>query len=108
MLNNIPHISVTKGQQSLLAVLGDVDPLLLADQLQPGQDLLLLQWTKPEPGAAALEGGDDLAQVVADHAEPHVVRELLYDSSQGILGIIRHGVGLVQDDQFVTAVTQRF
>ena len=98
-----PHVSLAQRHQSLLPVLGDVDPLLLADQLQPGQDLLLLQRTKPEPGAAALEGGDDLAQVVADHTEPHVVSELLYDSPQCILGIIRHRVGLVQNDQFVAA-----
>ena len=98
-----PHVPLAERHQSFLPVLGDVDPLLLTDQLQPGQNLLLLQRTKPEPRAAALQGRDDLAQVVADHAEPHVVGELLYDSPQCILGVIRHRVCLVQDDQFVAA-----
>ena len=39
---------------------------------------------------------------------PDVVSELLYDSSQGVLGIIRHGVRLIQDDQFVAAGIERF
>ena len=68
-----PHVSLAERHQSFLPVLGDVDPLLLADQLQPGQDLLLLQRTKPEPRAAALEGGDDLAEVVADQTEPEIL-----------------------------------
>ena len=60
-----------------------------------------LERTKSEPGASGLESGDDLAEVVADHAEPHIVRELLNDASQGVLSVISHGICLVEDDQLV-------
>ena len=65
-----PHVSLTQGHQRLLPVLRDVDRLLLTDVLQPGQDLLLLEGTEPEPGAPTLQGGDDLAEVVTDQTEP--------------------------------------
>eukprot|EP00959_Pyramimonas_sp_CCMP1952_P245359 5128059-Pyramimonas_sp.AAC.1 len=35
------------------------------------------QWSKAEASAARLQRGDDLAHVVADHAEPRVARVLL-------------------------------
>ena len=69
-IDHSPHVSLAQGHQRLLPVLRDVDGLLLTDVLQPGQDLLLLEGTEPEPGAPALEGGDDLAEVVTDQTEP--------------------------------------
>ena len=70
------------------------------------------------PGASALEGRDDLAQVVADdtepgggeagentehreHYSPDVLGVLLDDPPEGVLGVIGHGVSLVQNDQLV-------
>ena len=71
------------------------------------------------PGASALEGRDDLAEVVADDTEPgggetgedipehgassspDVLRVLLDDPPQGVLGVIGHGVSLVQNYQLV-------
>lgn len=40
--------------------------------------------------------------VVGNDAEPRVGRVLLHDPSQGHLGRVGHGVGLVQNDELVT------
>ena len=69
------------------------------------------------PGASALEGRDDLAEVVSDDTEPgeasedipehgapsspDVLRVFLDDPPQGVLGVVRHGVSLVQNYQLV-------
>ena len=44
--------------------------------LQPGQDLLGAQRSEPEPRGAALQGGDDLAEVVADQAKPEATKSV--------------------------------
>lgn len=51
--------------------------LLLDDVVKPGHDLGSGERTEPEPCAPRLECRNDLAQVVADHTEPHIVCELL-------------------------------
>lgn len=66
-----------------------------------------LQWTKSKTGASGLKGGNDLAEIIADHAEPHVVSEFLNDSSQGVLSIICHRISLVKNDQLVTTETEK-
>lgn len=53
-------------------------PLLLDDVLQPRHHLLRGQWPEAKPGAAGLQGWDDLGQVVADQTEAGVFSELLY------------------------------
>lgn len=53
-------------------------PLLLDDMLQPRHHLLRGQWPEAKPGAAGLQGWDDLGQVVADQTEPGVFSKLLY------------------------------
>lgn len=58
----------------------------------------------PEPGAPGLQRRDDLAEIVADHAEAHVLRELLDDPAQRVLRVLRHGVSLVQDHQLEALV----
>ena len=79
----------------------------------------------PETGAARLDGWDDAIDVVADDAEAHVLRVLFDDcvleywpsavsgmrrarrlcrghtSSKGSLRLLRHHVGLVQNDELV-------
>lgn len=52
---------------------------LLDDIVQPGHDLGSGKRTETEPCAPGLECRNDLAQVVADHTEPHIVCELLND-----------------------------
>ena len=52
-------------------------PFFFHHVFKPGQHLLVAERTEAKPGAARLEGGDDVGQVVADQTEPHVVRELL-------------------------------
>lgn len=52
-------------------------PLLLDDVLEPRHHQLRGQGAEAEAGAAGLQGGNDLGQVVADEAEPGVFCELL-------------------------------
>lgn len=52
-------------------------PLLLHDVLQPRHHLVRGQRPEAKPGATGLQGRDDLGQVVADHTESGVFRELL-------------------------------
>jgi hypothetical protein len=54
-------------------------PLCLHHLVQPGAHVLGVQWREAELGAAGLERRDDLADVVADEAEPRVARVLLDD-----------------------------
>ena len=60
---------------------------------------------KTRPGGTLglpwLEGGNDLAEIVADETEANVLCELLHDATQSVLRIIRHRVRLVQDDQLI-------
>ena len=53
----------------------------------------------PEPRAPALKRRYDLAHIVADQAEPRVPAVLLYDPPQRELGVVCHGVALVEEDQ---------
>lgn len=71
---------------------------------QPGQDLLGVQGSESEPCAPTLEGGDNFGEVVADEAEADVVGELLDDPPEGVLGVLGHGVGFVQDNQLEAGV----
>lgn len=53
--------------------------LLLDNVLQPRDHLVWRKRTKAEPGAARLQGGDDLGKVVANETESSVFCELLND-----------------------------
>ena len=52
-------------------------PFFFHHVFKTGQHLLMAERAEAKPGAARLEGWDDVGQVVADQTEPHVVRELL-------------------------------
>lgn len=52
-------------------------PLLLDNMLQTRDHLVLGQRAEAKPGAAGLQGRDDLGQVVADQTESGVFCKLL-------------------------------
>ena len=68
-----------KRQRLLSLSEGRLSLFLLADVGQPVCDKRVVQRREPEPGTAGLQRGDDLADVVADKAEPGVPGVLLND-----------------------------
>ena len=70
--------------------------------LQAAADLLGLERPEAEARAARLQRGDDLVDVITDHAEARVLRVLLDYSAEGELRIVRHGIRLVEDHQLDT------
>lgn len=54
-----------------------------------------------------MNGGDNLVDVVTDDAEADVFGVLFDNASKGSLGLLRHHVGLIQNDEFVSFGKQR-
>lgn len=65
------------------------------------------QRRESEPSTPALNGRDDLVNIVTDNAEADVFGVLFDDTSKGSLGLLRHHVGLIQNDEFVSLGKQR-
>lgn len=60
-----------------------ISPLLLDDVLQPRHHQLWGEGPEAKAGAAGLQRGDDLGEVVADEAEARVLGELLNHCVRG-------------------------
>ena len=82
-------------------------PLRLNHQVHPFLDFRDRERREPEAGAPTLDGGHDLVHVVADDAEPHVLRVLLDDATERCLCRGRHHVRLVEDDELVALGEER-
>jgi hypothetical protein len=54
---------------------------------------------EPKAGAATLQGGNDFGHVIANQAEARVPGVLFNDAAQGELGVVRHGVGFVENNE---------
>lgn len=93
------HVTAREGHQRLHPVLTHVHPLLLDDVLQPRHHQLWGEGPEAKAGAAGLQRGDDLGEVVADEAEARVLGELLNHSPQGVLCVLCHGISFIQDDE---------
>ena len=72
-----------EGMQGSLVSFSPNSPFLFHDMFKTGQHLLVGERTEAEPGAARLEGRNDVGQVVTDKTKPHVVSELLDHCRQG-------------------------
>ena len=126
------HIALRKLQQSLLPLRRDLHPvtlpllaraerqsrietpkarihapLCLDVTINPLLDLRDGERREAKARAAALDGGDDLVDVVADDAEADVLRVLLDDAAERGLCRRRHHVGLIEDDELVALGEQR-
>jgi hypothetical protein len=77
------------------------------DALHPTRDFRLGEWAEAEARAAALDGGCDLADVVADDAEADVARVLLDDTPERGLRGLSHRVCLVEHDELEAAREER-
>ena len=86
-IDHLAHVAAAQLDQRLLAVLGHVHVLHINHLLQSRHNLLLVQRSETKARTSRLQRRYDLGQVVADQTETNVVRVLLNDSSQGILGI---------------------
>lgn len=82
-VDHLTHVAARQSDQRPLAVLAGLQTLCVDDIVQARYDLLLDQRRKPEARAARLHCRNDLAQVVADDAEAHVVGVLLDDCGPG-------------------------
>ena len=69
----------------------------LGDPVNLDGHLLQAERREAEPSAARLERRRDLRDVVADHAEPGILRVLLDDTAERGLRVVGHGIGLKRD-----------
>lgn len=133
-------------QNSNVNVNTSLSPFLLDDVFEARHHLLRCERPESEARTPALDGWDDLAQIVTNQAEAHVLRELLYNcdknegtfspltvcrvqwyiynnqvhekdinfisfiwnanscegdytSSKGVLSVIGHSIGFIEDDE---------
>ena len=71
-------------------------PLFILDNAnKPLFHLHNWEWREPESRAATLDGGDDFIHIIANNAEPDILGILLYDATQGRLGLLSHHVCFV-------------
>jgi hypothetical protein len=105
----LPQVAFADGDE-VGETLGSVlDVLTLTDLLE--FDVLVGCWDLAEPELdaprsewldnSAVNNSALLRYVVADDAESGLFRIVLYRTAQGVLGISRHVVSLVQNDQLV-------
>ena len=106
VVESLPHVPLRGEDDGLHAVLGVLDALLLTHLQHLGQDLRVGQFAVPQHGAARLDGLDDLLRRVAGQGEAGGVAVQLHGPPQGLLGGLRHGVRLVQDDDLVPAARE--
>ncbi|RUS13301.1 hypothetical protein BC937DRAFT_95532 [Endogone sp. FLAS-F59071] len=87
------HVAARKGEQGLLTVVCEVNTLALNNKPEALVDLGL--------------GERREAEAVADNAEADVACVLLDDAAEGVLCLLGHGVGLVEDNK-LEACTKDF
>lgn len=107
VVDRLSHITFrTKHQrgQTLVIVL---DLLGLDDLQQPLDHLRIRQPRIPQDGTSRLERLDDLVGLVTRKREPGGIRVNLHRPAQGLLCARRHAVGLVENDNLVSARGER-
>ena len=100
------HVAAAQGEDGLDAIVGGVALLGLGHLDEAVADLIPAEGGEAEAGATGLEGRDDLGHVVADEAEAGVLGVLLDDAAEGELGVVGHGIGLVEDDELDALVEE--
>lgn len=103
IVQGIAHVTLGREDDGLQSTIGVADLLRGADEFESGQDLLVGEAAVPEDGGTGLNGFDDLGGDVARQGEAGGVGVDLHGSAKGLLGRGRHTVGLVEDDDLVTA-----
>ena len=79
-----------------------------SNHLYPRLTRPLRQRLETKLGAARSDRLNDARDIVAHETEARDARISLHDSAQGRLGVLRHGVGFVEDDEFVRWTGVRF
>lgn len=103
VVEGISHVTLGREDDGLQPTIGVAHLLGGTDVFEAGQDLLVRETAVPKNGGAGLNGFDDLGGNVARQGESGGVGVNLHGSAEGLLGRRRHTVGLVEDDDLVTA-----
>lgn len=97
-IDHLPHVAIADLGDVIQGLVGDVNAFLSADFFESVEGVFFADLLELEAGGTGLQCGDDLGDVVADHAEAGGTGVLLHDAAKGGLGVSGHSVGLVEDD----------
>jgi len=103
IVEGISHVTLGREDDGLQPTIGVGHLLGGADVFETGQNLFVRKTAVPKDGGTGLNGFDDLGGNVARQGESGGVGVNLHGSAEGLLGRRRHTVGLVEDDNLVTA-----
>jgi hypothetical protein len=102
------HISPAELQNGLETVWSEFHVFFPGDMFESSLNLGLGQGRKTKAGTTGLKGRNDFANVVANETKASIFGVLFNDSSQGKLGVTRHGVSLIKNNQFDALVEELF
>lgn len=94
------HIPIGDLDDTLVYTISDIHTLLAADELQSFDNFLGGQRFETEFRATRGDWLDDTGHVVAHQTEAGGSRFFFHGATQGCLGGVGHGIGLVEDDDF--------
>ena len=103
IVEGITHVTLGREDDGLQPTIGVGHFLGGADVFETGQNLFVRKTAVPKDGGTGLNRLDDLGGNVARQCKPGGVGVNLHGSAEGLLGRRRHTVGLVEDDDLVTA-----
>lgn len=96
--DGLAQITLAAADEGVKGVGVDGYSLDFGNVLKALSGIPLIQALEAEFAAAAGERVDDAGDIVADEAKAGDFAVRLHGTAQGALGILRHGVGLVEDD----------
>ncbi len=95
------HIPFTQRHEGIHGFGSDLDSFPLNHLLDQAPDIGFFQGTESKACTSRQQRWRKFVGVVRDDTESGVGRVFLHDSSEGHLRRGRHGVGFVEDDEFV-------